>query len=280
MKLLASIFTTMFLLISCSSNKVTKTGDEKRAEIYFTYGTEKLMKKDYAGGLDSLRKAYELEPESTKINNNLGLAYYLKGDIDMALKHFQESIKLDPKNSDARVNLASLYLAKGQKRLAKKTYQIVLKDLVYPSQFRVYYNLGLIFREEGKNKLAEAHFKRSIKEYSDYCPAYYQLGTLYLKKNKLKAATKTLEQGIRGKCYDKPASLYMLGEAYIKTGELISAKTRFEDLLQRFPRSPYAPEAAKKLKTLPGSEVEQMRVRNFYHQDKKKKQAYNDGVIN
>ena len=136
--------------------------DKKKAELYFSQGTTELVSKRYTKALEYLLKARELNPNDTRIYNNLGMGYYFKGHQKKALTYLKKSVELDSRNSDARNNLAGIYLEKGEWELARREYLEVLRDLLYDNQYRTYYNLALLDLRQGRSASALNYFKRSL----------------------------------------------------------------------------------------------------------------------
>ena len=73
------------------------------------------------------------------------MAYYFRKDTTSAIAKIKKSLEVDPKNSDARNNLGTIYFNLGKYKLAQQQYEAILTDLVYQGQFRVLYNLALIY---------------------------------------------------------------------------------------------------------------------------------------
>ena len=272
-----AIIILMISLSACSL--LTKKEDKKedKADIYYKYGTNKLVEKDYTGALDTLLKAYKLRPEDDLINNNLGMAYYLRGDIKNALKHIKKALTINPTNSDAKSNLASLHFNQNNLTAAKKIYEEVLKDLVYKKQFRTHYNLALINIRQKKFRTAESHLKKSIAVYPDYCPSHFQLGELYLKKHLKERAVEALKEGIKGPCYNVPANHFSLAKALIEAGRNEAAKKRLEYIVEKFYKTKYFTLASMKLNKLGKKSDFLRKARNIYHDSNKPIKDYNKG---
>ncbi len=58
-------------------------------------------------------KVLVVNPNNAQANNNLGLAYMLKGDNNRAIKFFQEAIRLNPRIRDAYYSIATILEQKG-----------------------------------------------------------------------------------------------------------------------------------------------------------------------
>lgn len=244
MKGVLTLFVLAVLMASCASSDDT-TPEQKRAEIYYNYGTNMLVEQKYTEALKNLLEAYKLNSTDSRICNNLGMAYYFKGQVPTAISFVQKSIELDPKNSDAKINLASIYYSQKKYDQALQIYQQVTNDLVYDNQYRTYNNIALIYQEKGMNMAAEEHYKLAIKENPEYCPAYYNYGKLALSRHDYKNAIQILKQGIGGQCFEQPATHMLLGEAYLKNGEYSLAEERFKDIITRFGNTNWG-EMAKK----------------------------------
>ncbi len=237
----ATIFTLLSLTllgVSCASSQ--QDNEEKKADLYYTYGTQKLIDKDYTQALEALLNANKLKPNDTKTLNNLGLAYFFKKRPEKAKHYFNKAIKVDNKNSDARNNLASIYFEEGNLKAAESQYKEVLKDLVYRYTYRIQYNLALIELKRGNKQKAINYLDQVMGYTLDYCPASYQLAMIYKNAGKMNEAIKNFNIATTGKCESEPAPLYELGDLYHKLGEDKKALDKFTKVIESFPRSEYA----------------------------------------
>src|SRR5665647_1123166 len=197
----------LLILSSCASKKDSL--NQKQANLYFGAGTQSLIDQKYTDALASLLKANELDPDNSQILNNLGMAYYFKGERDLAVTNLNQALKIDEKNSDARVNLASIYYKDGNYDQAEKIYKVVLQDLTYDKQARTLYNLGVMQLQVRKNMAsAENYFLKSIKEDENYCPSHFQMGIIHYKQGSFNKALRNFKNASLGTCYESPASHY------------------------------------------------------------------------
>ena len=244
------IFLLIFVFSSCSSEPNKINEKEVKSNLFFEHGTDSLMKKNYTEALSALLKADELWPDQTKVLNNLAMAYYLRGARAEAIKYLKKSLDVDPKNSDARNNLASMYYEQGDLLKAENEYQNVLKDLVYPNQFRTYYNLGLIKLRQGKLVEARQYFESSLKENSNYCPAHFELGRQEFIFGQFKKALKKFNDAIHGTCYNEPASHYYLGLTYLELKDYKKAQEKFNEIMAKFPNDELSKKSITQLKRM------------------------------
>lgn len=234
------------ILTSCSSKK-----DDlrlKQAGLYFGAGTQSLMEKEYTEALKNLLQANSMDPNNPEILNNLGMAYYFKGEKDLAVKHLKLALKINPDSSDAKVNLASIFFKDKNYSEAERLYKLVLKDLTYDKQARTLFNLGII-EFEAKNDLiaAENYFKRSLKEDSNYCPAYFQLGLTQFKRRQFNNALKNFKEAGMGSCYETPAPHYYQALTQIELRQFDDARIKLDEIETRFKKSNFAIKAREKI---------------------------------
>lgn len=237
----------LLFLLSCGSNETERSNKLTKAELYYNQGTSNLVKKEYTEALEMLLKAAEMAPGDTRVHNNLGMSYYFKQQFPLAEKHFNEAIKLDPKNSDARNNLASLYYEKGELDKAMNEYQNIVNDLVYQHQYRIHYNLALIYLKKNKTYEAESELELALKEKIDYCPAHALLGKIARSAKNPEKALKHFKNGTQGACFNLPEMHYLKAIGLIDVGNYPEAKLTLKELNLKFKNSPYEKLAKDKL---------------------------------
>ncbi len=251
-KVLATFFLSTLLLASCASNQepADKTVEQKKAELYYGEGTRDLIKKDYSAALLNLTKAKEYDSKDSQIRNNLGMAYYFREQPELAIKELKEAIDLDKKNSDAKVNLGAIYLEKNRLKEARQMFEEVTSDLTYNAQFRNYYNLAMVSLKEGDRASAFDYLARSVKERADYCQAHFKLGELYTEEYKFKQALESFKEASKGTCVNEPAPHYQQALTLINLNRTDEARTKFKEIVTKFPNSRFHSLANQQLKKL------------------------------
>lgn len=240
----------MVMAVSCASKKDTESMP-KEAALHFGAGTQSLMNKHYTDALTSLLEANKIYPNSSEIQNNLGMAYYFKGERDLAIKTLEHAIKLNEDNSDARVNLASIYLKENDVDRAEKIYLQVLKNLTYDKQARTYYNLGLIQFDKRKNMTdAENYFVKSVNEDENFCPSWHYLGLIKYKKGKYIDALKNFRESTMGTCQPNPVTYYYQALTLVELRRYDEARMKLDEVDNRFPKSVYSGKARAKMQEL------------------------------
>jgi Tfp pilus assembly protein PilF len=259
------ILTLVTLVAACSSKSDKR---KHQSQLYFGAGTQSLMSQDYTDALTNLLKANELDPDNAGILTNLGMAYYFKGERDLAVKTLKKSIELDEDNSDAKINLASIYFKDGDFDNSEKIYKSVLKHLTYDKQARTLYNLGVIELQRKRLSSAENYFKKSIKEESNYCPSYFQLGLIQYEKKQFNLALKNFREASMGTCYESsPGAHYYQGLTLTSLKRFNEARLKYDELDARFKSSDYAAKARMKMMEL--NEIEKNNLTEESHASRK-----------
>tara|TARA_Y100001934_G_scaffold76675_1_gene95406 strand:- start:1131 stop:2924 length:1794 start_codon:yes stop_codon:yes gene_type:complete len=209
-------------------------------------------------------------PYSSRAHNNLGKAYFEKGDLTRAGFHFKKSIanipnfvkeKFNLKNADEfllrnkrstnissnnpnlrlvaeivepHYNLASIYLDQGKLDLAEKEYIQTLT--LRPGHSSAKIGLGSVYNKKGVFDKAEELYLQAIKDgnsqsnINSYPIAHLNLGEVYAKTGRVPLAIKEWERAI----YLDPSLLpahYNLGTALMMQGKLEPAENYFLNCL-------------------------------------------------
>ena len=91
-------------------------------------GRLRVLRKDFAGAVEPLTKAVEIQPTSADANFYLGESYLQLKKGSKAVGYLYEAIKLDPAGkADAHLRLGALYNAAGMKDKAAVEYEEFLK---------------------------------------------------------------------------------------------------------------------------------------------------------
>jgi tetratricopeptide (TPR) repeat protein len=80
---------------------------------------------------------------SEQNHNNLGVTYYLRGDLERALEEFKTAIQLDPNNIESFVNLGIVYKKQNKFQHALKAYERAIS--LKPTSPDPYYNLAILY---------------------------------------------------------------------------------------------------------------------------------------
>lgn len=255
MKIIA-VFMLFFYLFLGGCNSATKSGDSKEyARLHLQIGTSLLAQKNYPGALKELLEAEKLDANNPIIQNNLGIAYFVRKEINLAEKHLKLAMTLDPNYSEARSNYGLLLLEKQDYSGALAQFKTVSKDLVYPQPERARVNIGIAYFHLKNFTSAEQSFLSAIDINRNYCSAWTYLGRSLMEQKKLNAAATRLDQAVSVcKSSDAGEADYYSAMAYARIGEKERAVARLEALIDNDPAGLYADKSRKLLASLRSKE--------------------------
>lgn len=177
-------------------------------------------------------------PSSSRAHNNLGKAYFDKGNLTRATYHFEKSIANIPKFIENKFNLKNAEEFLSRKKISDNSNSSNLKiaaELVEP-----HYNLASIYLDQGKLILAEKEYLKTLSIRPHHTSAKIGLGSVYNKKGLYEKAEKLYRQAIKDKELQNGNSFFPLahlnlGEVYGKTGKISLAIIEWEQAIQQDP---------------------------------------------
>ena len=241
------------VLFSCAFIEDDKPTKNNKAHILYSHGTSLLVEKNHTKALKLLLQAYELEPTDSKTNNNLGMAYYFKGDIPKAIEHLNYAIQQDDRNLDAKNNLASLYLNTGDLDKALAQYKAIENNLDYENRYRTLYNIALVYDAKGQLGRAIDYLKLSLQENGDHCPSSLQLALYSYSSEDYPKALELLRSATMGPCVQNPEPHYYTGQTLMHLKRYPEAKEIFLNIQNNFPETEYASLSNTALNNIPPS---------------------------
>ncbi len=226
----------MILLISlsCATKKNAKTSDERKANLYYTQGTQNLLDAQYTEALKNLLESYKYRPDDTKTLNNLGMAYYFKKSVGNAKRFLKRSLEVDPKNSDARMNLANIYMEQNDFAAAETQYKRILQDLIFAKQFKTFHNLAKLELKKNNKAQAKQYLAKSIEANENYCPAFFDLGTMQMEEGEFAKAERNFKEASMGLCYKKPEPRFLRAKALVQMNQYFEATQILEAMTETF----------------------------------------------
>ncbi|MBI4746115.1 MAG: tetratricopeptide repeat protein [Deltaproteobacteria bacterium] len=168
---------------------------------YLKQGTANLKEENYEEAVDLLKRARELDPESSVAAFYLGVAYKKIQDYKEARAHLKDAITLSPAVKEAVMELADVSYQLGNMDEALETLEIAEREEIAPAQAA--FLKGLVLLKQGKNSEAIESFKKS-------------------KSTDIKLAT---------------SADYQIGVANLQEGRLSDAREIFKEIIVRDPNS-------------------------------------------
>lgn len=103
-----------------------QTPDDPARE-HFEKGVRLSLQKDYEAAIAEYEKSLEYNPQSAPAYNNLGFAYYDKGDIDKAIEAQKKALDIDPQLPNGYYGLALALEKKGDEEGALENWKAFIK---------------------------------------------------------------------------------------------------------------------------------------------------------
>ncbi|KRO89078.1 MAG: tetratricopeptide repeat protein [Bacteroidetes bacterium] len=118
------------------------------------------------------------ESRLPEIVKNIALIYVQKGEVDSAIAAIKEARQINPDDVNLLLSEADLYIKLGDKLKFKELMQLAItKD---PDNAILYYNLGVIYVEQGEFEDAMNYYKKALELDDSYAPTYLNIVGLIL----------------------------------------------------------------------------------------------------
>jgi Tfp pilus assembly protein PilF len=95
------------------------------------------------------------------VHNNLGWAYYKKGDLNQAVENYRKAIGMKPDFGLAHYNLGLAYRDRKQMDLALTAFRRATE--LVPGLMDAHFQLGKLYFEAGKNEEAKKAFEEVVR---------------------------------------------------------------------------------------------------------------------
>jgi type IV pilus assembly protein PilF len=236
-----------FLFFACSHSPATSSptalSDEQYQEMAAAFAA-----RDYAR---LRRELIQLKNEGIKDKRALYLEALMNlNNPENAKPLLLEALRLDPQYSEAHNALGVIYVQEKQYPLAETEFVKAVSNPLYVTPEKAYQNLGNLYREQGKEELALACYRKALKYNLDYFPAHYELARYYFRQKELRAALKEINQA-RELSPKHPGVWLLIGEIEELRDNPGPAREAYKKVLELQPVGVFADQARQKLKELP-----------------------------
>ncbi len=229
-RLLGSIFCIIgifVLLSSCASTEENK----RKAFLHYQLGVNYYLKGDLNNSLRELQKAEEFNEKDADLQNAMGLAYMSKGLYPEAVKHFRYAIRLQKDFPAAQNNLGIVLSKTGEWEKAIIHFEKATEDILYATPEFAWTNLGWAYCNAGQPKKALEALERSLAINPNFYLTHLRIGQVHLKAGSIKKAIQAMEQAQKFNA-DIILVHYQLGVAYYENREIKKAVKEFEIVLK------------------------------------------------
>ncbi len=214
-------------------------------------GTSQLQDGSYPQALEELLRAQSYDPTNPAIQNNLGLAFFMRERFDLAEIHIRKALEINATYTDARNNLSRVLIERGQYPLAIAEAQKVIDDLTYPNPEKGLINQGVAFFKLNQFQRAKENFLKALGFQRDNCLANSFYGRSLLELKDHKNASEALDTAV-GFCqrmqFDEPH--YYSALAYFELGQKAKSENRFEELIRLYPQGKFSGKAKSMLEII------------------------------
>ncbi|MBU1869784.1 MAG: tetratricopeptide repeat protein [Candidatus Omnitrophica bacterium] len=182
-------------------------------------------------------RTLKLSPNSVKIYNNLGLAYYESSKPIEAIACYEKALKIDPRHASSLNNLGVVYRHMGKRQEAIDLFKRALA--INPDSAEAYYNLGAIYYGFGKKEEAAGFYKKAMQINPHYANACNDLGVIYKDLGDFDKAEVFLKRSLEINP-DNIEAYNNLGIVYSLRGMQEEAASLFKEAIKIDPSNPIA----------------------------------------
>ena len=247
--ILVFLLNTVFF-VGCGGGSFIRD-DNDQSELQLQVGTSQLQNGNYPAAMASLLKAEQLDPSNPLIQNNLGLAYFVRDHFSEAEKHFEKAISLKHDYTDAKNNAGRTLIELNQFEEALKMLSDAEKDLTYPTPEKPLINIGIVYFKTSRYDLAKNYFAKALASQRENCLAYDYYGRSLYELKQFAAASDALDRAV-GFCqpmqFDE--AQYYSALAHFQAGNKEKAEARLEQLIKIYPRGKYKEKSKAMLETM------------------------------
>jgi tetratricopeptide (TPR) repeat protein len=171
--------------------------DPENPEIQYNLALGYRFMNVHSKAITHFKKAIELRQNFSEAYNDLGNTYLILSKWDLAIIYFEKALEntLYATPHFAQNNLGQAYYKKGEYNKAVESYRKAIK--YQPSFSMAFHNLGITYEAMNEWDKAVGAYKESI-QYAPKDPrSHFYLGKLYLKRNKPSLAIEKFEESIR-----------------------------------------------------------------------------------
>jgi len=171
--------------------------DPRDPQTHFALGWAYSAKGRFVQAVEHYRETLNLDPKYTEAHNAMGAAYLEMGKWDEAIKEFDTVLRdilyLTP--FYVLNNMGWAYYKKGDRQKAIECYKKALA--MKPDFGLAYYNMGLAYKEGKQTSEAIAAFRSAVTQVPNFLDAHFQLGILYFDTGRREDARKAFEEVVR-----------------------------------------------------------------------------------
>lgn len=194
MKFRIIILLIVLIASACTSDdRIRQTNESDfHKEIGFAYYIEK----NYQLAYSEFHKALQIDPNNKDALHGLALVHMEFQEYEMAKDLFLRTLSIDSNYADAWFNLGLCYQKLNMHNEAINAFSKALSNPLFVTQDKAYFGQGLSYYRIGKYEEAKNSFEKSIKRNILLIQAHLYLALTYQKLGLYSEASKVLKHAI------------------------------------------------------------------------------------
>ena len=238
-------------------------GDEnvKSSEVAYNLALEYAGTRNMQAAHHYIDLAMRHEPHA-KYSYTKGIFYIGEKRFEKALFWLDKSMRENPPELQAKLDIwnaqgiALMQLQRNEE--AKGKFRNIINTEGLISRFNAYYNLGVIYLDEGNSADAESVFRKAVEENPNDYRVYMKLGKIAMGKQDYVSAEgdfrksgELIEMVFSALQGDGPEVFFSLGEAYLRQGKREEARAALLRVIKIAPEGQYGLKSKDILSKLP-----------------------------
>lgn len=212
--------------IAILSYGMIETNDPK---IAFNLGNAYVISGEENLAEEAYLKAISLDKGYVDPRNNLAILYYCNGELNKAIREWETCVEINSNFSQPHYNLGNAYYKEGMLDDALREHRAAVRT--DPENYDAYNSLSIIYLELNKARLSIKMAKRALSIKPDYDKPHYNLGLAYHSISQYKKAMAEYQIAIELNPYFARAHLW-LADLYINQGEYEKAQKELNAILK------------------------------------------------
>ena len=169
--------------VSSRDTPIKPADAQKRAKIHTDLGAGYYERGQLGVALDELKEALRVDPNYAPAYNVMGLVYMeLREDGD-AERSFRRALEIDPLDSDTNNNYGWFLCQHKHEDQSIKYFMTALKNPLYATPEKSYFNAGICMRQKGDEQAAEEYFLKALRIRPGLPQALYNMADLSYKRS-------------------------------------------------------------------------------------------------
>lgn len=221
------------LLVPPSPKSVSYPDLDKDPGFFFMLAEQAEMAGDTEGVVRNLKKAIQLDPDSSYLYTRVGNLLARNRRIADSLIMTQIAALLDAQNDESLTLLGKIFTVTGDRHKAIEAYSRALE--LKPDERELYVFIGSLQASQKMFADAEKTFTKMISQFPDEKEGYFYLGRVYVEDKKFDKGIETFKS-LLDKGVDGAAQIHLeLGGIHLLLKNYSEAESQFREAIKQDP---------------------------------------------